>query len=321
MRSVNVERKARRPIRGQAVRASTRGKRELPEVQPGSARKRGNNGIVANLAERIAPFFRRPIFTLCGIVLGLVLIGVLLASGVIGRGFHALGRGLNTVTADAGFGISEIHITGNRRTPYRQILEVLDMQPGQSIFSADLWGAQQRLASLDWIASAEIHRRYPDAIFVTLVEKRPFALWQPPSNTNGDAHGDVPIVVVERNGRVITSREVDNFRRLPKLVGAGAPEAAADLVDAVQTHRAIAARIAAYARVSGRRWNLILDDGVTVELPESGWQKELDSLEHLIIDNGILERDVTEIDLRSPTHYFFLLKGGEKKDVQRGKET
>lgn len=317
MRSVTVERKPRPPVRGQAARPTTRAKRELPDVQPGSARKGGRAGIVANLAGRVAPFFRRPMFTLCGIVLGLVLIGALFASGVIGRGFHAIGRGLDTVTADAGFGISEIHITGNRRTPYRQILEVLGMQPGQSIFAADLWSAQARLASLDWIASAEIHRRYPDAIFVTLVEKRPFALWQPPA----DAHGDAPIVVVERNGKVITSRDVEKFRRLPKLVGAGAPETAADLVDAVQTHRAIAARIAAYARVSQRRWNLILDDGVTVELPESGWQKELDSLEHLIIDNGILERDVTEIDLRSPTHYFFLLKSGEKKDVERGKET
>jgi len=47
----------------------------------------------------------------------------------------------------------------------------------------------------------------------------------------------------------------------------------------------------------------------------------LDALEHLIIDNAILERDLTEIDLRSPTHYFFLLKSGEKKDVERGKET
>ena len=136
-----------------------------------------------------------------------------------------------------------------------------------------------------------------------------------------DAHGDAPIVVVERNGKVITARDVEKFRRLPKLVGDGAPLAAADLVDAVQAHRAIAARIAAYARVSDRRWNLILDDGVTVELPESGWQKELDALEHLIIDNAILERDLTEIDLRSPTHYFFLLKSGEKKDVERGKET
>ena len=53
--------------------------------------------------------------------------------------------------------------------------------------------------------------------------------------------------MVERNGRLITSHDVEKFRRLPKLVGAGAPEAAADLVDAVATHRAVAARIAAYA--------------------------------------------------------------------------
>ena len=46
-------------------------------------------------------------------------------------------------------------------------------------------------------------------------------------------------------------------------------------------------------------------------------QKELDALEHLIIDGGILERDITQIDLRSPTHYFFLLKNGEKKDAAR----
>jgi cell division protein FtsQ len=317
MRSVNVERKSRRPVRGQSMRPSGRAKREWPDVQPGSARKGGKAGVFANVGARLAPAFRRPMFTLCGIVVIFVLIAALFASGVIGRSFRAIGRGLDTITADAGFGISEIHITGNGRTPYRQILEVLDMQPGQSIFAADLWSAQARLASLDWIASAEIHRRYPDAIFVTLVEKRPFALWQPPADT----HGNTPIVVVERNGKVITSREVEKFRHLPKLVGAGAPQAAADLVDSVQAHRAVAARIAAYSRVSDRRWNLILDDGVTVQLPESGWQKQLDALEHLIIDSGILERDVTEIDLRSPTHFFFLLKSGEKKDVERGKET
>jgi cell division protein FtsQ len=149
------------------------------------------------------------------------------------------------------------------------------------------------------------------------VEKRPFALWQMPPND----HGDGAIAVVDRSGAVITTREVEKFRRLPKLVGAGAPPVAPELVDAVQAHRAVAARIAAYSRVSERRWNLILDDGVTVQLPETGWPKELDALEHLIIDAGILERDVTEIDLRAPNHFFFLLKNGEKKDVERGKET
>ena len=315
MRSVTAERKSRTKAR--VPRSTARGNRELPAVQPGTSRRGKAPGLLARLKARLSLFVRRPMMAMCGLLLVLVLLGALFASGVIGRSVHAAGRGIDTVTADAGFGISEIHISGNRRTPYNQVLEVLGMQPGQSIFSADLWRARDRLAHLDWIASAEIHRRYPDAIFVTLVEKRPFALWQPPA----DAKGEAPILLVERNGRPITSHDVEKFRRLPKLIGAGAPQAAADLVDAVQTHRAIAARIAAYARQSERRWNLILDDGVVVQLPEIGWRKELDALEHLIIDGGILERDVTQIDLRSPTHYFFLLKNGEKKDAERGKET
>jgi cell division protein FtsQ len=317
MRSVTVERKSRSKSRAQASRSTTRGSRELPVVQPGTARRGKATGLLARLKARLSLFVRRPMMAMCGLLVILVLLGALLASGVIGRGVHAVGSGAAMVSADAGFGISEIHITGNRRTPYKQVLEVLGMKPGQSIFSADLWSARERLGRLDWIASAEIHRRYPDAIFVSLVEKRPFALWQPPA----DAKGEAPILVVERNGRPITSHDVEKFRRLPKLVGAGAPQAAADLVDAVAAHRAVAARIAAYARQSERRWNLILDDGVVVQLPEIGWQKQLDALEHLIIDSGVLERDITEIDLRSPTHYFFLLKNGEKKDAERGKET
>ena len=317
MRSLSLDRKSRAKPRTQSARPAGRGGRDLPSVQPGSARRGSDSSLRERVAARLSLFTNRPMMALSGLLLVLVLLGALFASGVIGRTYHAIGRSIDGVIADAGFGISEIHITGNRRTPYPQVLEVLGMKPGQSIFGADLWSARSRLAHLEWIASAEIHRRYPDAIFVTLVEKRPFALWQAPV----DAKGEAPIYIVERNGSLITRNEVEKFRRLPKLVGAGAPQAAADLVDAVAAHRAISARIAAYQRISKRRWNLILDDGVVVQLPESGWQKQLDALEHLIIDGSILERDVTQIDLRSPTHYFFLLKNGEKKDAVRGKET
>jgi cell division protein FtsQ len=305
-----IERKARGPLRATRAAQGARAKHNLPKVQPGAARGRAEDSRAKGL-------LRRPIITLCGVVLALVLLVALLASGMVGRAVRGIGHGVNAVVADAGFGISEIHITGNRRTPYNSVLEALGMKPGESIFAADLWEAQSRLKHLDWIASAEVHRRYPDAIFVTLVEKRPFALWQLPPNARGEA----PIAVVERNGAPITTRDVEKFRRLPKLLGADAAANAADLVDAVQGKRVLAARVAAYSYQSSRRWNLLLDDGVTVQLPEQGWQKQLDALEHLIIDNGILERDISEIDLRSPTQYFFILKSGEKKDVERGKET
>ena len=160
MRSVNVERKSRAKARTQTVRpAAAKGRRDLPAVQPGSVRRDKDTGAMGRVAARLSLFVRRPMMALCGLLMVLVLLAVLLASGIVGRGVHAVGRGFALITADAGFGISEIHITGNRRTPYRQVLEVLGMKPGQSIFSADLWSARGRLARLDWIAS-EIGRAH-----------------------------------------------------------------------------------------------------------------------------------------------------------------
>ena len=74
-------------------------------------------------------------------------------------------------------------------------------------------------------------------------------------------------------------------------------------------------------RVSARRWNLILDDGVVVKLPEEGWQDQLDALEHLIVDKSVLERDIIEIDLRSADNYFFVLRGGQQQHETRGNKT
>jgi len=316
MRSVNVERKPRDNPRVRAVRKPARPVRDTPSK--GSGRRGGEReGIFAALMGRVWQLFRRPVLLLSlGVVL-FALIAALFASGVIGRTIHSVNETVDAVIADAGFGISEIHLAGNSRVPPETILAALGMKPGESIFAAKLGQARNRIMALDWVASADVVRRYPDSIFVTIVEKRPFALWQSPALDNGRG----AVAIVERAGGVITTQGVEKFARLPKLVGAGAPEAAADLVDAVMTHRAVAARVAAYEYVSRRRWNLILNDGVVVKLPEAGWQKELDALEHLIVDAGVLERDITEIDLRSPTQFFFVLRSGEKKDVQRGKET
>jgi len=313
MRSVKVERQPRENARARATRKPARPVRDAaaPSRKRGS-RDNGQGGALKGVLAATLGLFRRPVLLMS---LGLVLfaaIAALFVSGAVGRAIHGTGDAVGSVVADAGFGISEIHLAGNSRVPPETILAALGMRPGESIFGAKLRDARARILALDWVASADVVRRYPDSLFVTIVEKRPFALWRSPEGR---------VAVVERAGGVITTQGVEKFARLPKLLGAGAPEAAAAVIDAVTAHRAVAARVAAYEFVSQRRWNLILNDGVVVKLPEADWAKELGALEHLIVDAGVLERDVTEIDLRSPTQYFFVLRGGEKKDVQRGKET
>lgn len=253
---------------------------------------------------------RRPVLIATLVLAALTMIAAVIASGVIGRTIDAGERGLGVLSAEAGFGISNVHLVGAQRTSPQLVLTTLGFHLGQSIFGADVHAARDRLLSLDWIKSADVRRRYPDDITVTVVEKKPFALW---SDSSGH------IWVIERDGALITDQGYEQFSKLPRFVGMGAPKGAAEMVDALPGHRAVLARLKGMQRVGERRWNLVLDNGVVVQLPEKGWKKELNTLESLIVDKGILERDVTQIDLRSPTTYFFLLKSGNKTQVQRGK--
>ena len=308
MRSVKIDRKNSQP-RPKAGRGSARASRAAPaQAKPFGRRKQP--GALRRAWRRIAGWFafRRPMLIMTGVLIVLAVVAALFAGGTVGRTVHAVNDATASTIEDAGFGISQVHIVGNARTPGEQVAAALGFQPGQSIFDADIQTARLKLKKLDWVAEADVRRRYPDDIYVRIVEKLPFALWQA---------GDGKLWVVERDGGLITTDGIEQFHGLPLLAGAGGASAA-DIVDAVAAHRAVSARIRAYRRMSERRWDLILDDGVVVQLPETGWQRELDTLEQLIIDKGILERDVAVIDLRSPERYFLTLKSGEKKTEKRG---
>ena len=117
MRSVNVERKSRGSARVSRA-APARTSRERASVQPGSARRDGGPGRFARLLSYVAPrlaasFTNRPMMALCGVLTVLVLLAALFASGVIGRSVRAVNTAIDTTVANAGFGISEIHITGD----------------------------------------------------------------------------------------------------------------------------------------------------------------------------------------------------------------
>jgi cell division protein FtsQ len=308
---VRAER-AQRGARSTQPTRKARGGKRTPVQRASAGRGKPQPGLLSRIGAGWSRWFafRRPMLFLGLGFVAFAFLAALLVSGVIGRSVRQAKAGTDAVLADAGFGISQIHLSGNNRVPPETLLAALGYNPGESIFSVDLRAARERLMAIDWVADADVQRRYPDSISVHIVEKLPFALWKAPDG----------VTVVERSGKPITRNGVEAFAQLPHLAGDGAPEQAADIVDAVALHRAVAARVRIYQYVSARRWNLILDGGVVVQLPDTGWQKQLDTLERLIVDKGILERNISEIDLRSPSQYFFLLKSGQSKNIDRGRE-
>lgn len=306
MRPVTGERKPRKSSRGGPQgRSSARAVRAKSSSQNVYRRGRLRDDPLGRLFSVLRGWFSfsRPMLSLCAGLLVFVLVASLFAGGYLGRAMRNFHHGVDAATDEAGFGIQDIRIAGNTRTPAATIAAALGLEKGQSIFDVDLLAARRRLMALDWIDDAEVRRRYPDSISVKVVEKVPFALWRSPDG----------LYVIDRAGGIITSRNLPAFAKFPKLVGPGANHGA-EIVDAIASHRVLAARVSVMERIGERRWNLVLDDGVTVKLPEKDWEKQLGALEHLIIDKGVLERDISEIDLRSPTHYFFVLKTAPKKD-------
>jgi cell division protein FtsQ len=309
VRPVNQERKSIK-ARGKAGRAPARG--IARPAQPPYGRR---SGVRNDLLSRFFRFLRRllearrPVLWLTLATVALTGIAVLFAGGFVGRTVHRTDSAAGALVSGAGFGVAQVHLAGNLHTSADAVMAALGFRHGQAIFDVDLRAARARLLQLPWVADAEVKRRYPDDISVRIVERVPYARWH---SSNG-------LYVVERNGRPITGEGADSFLRLPLLVGEGAPAAAEPFVEAVERRRAIAARVEAYQLQSGRRWNLLLNGEVTVKLPETGWQKQLADLERLIVDKHILDADIREIDLRSPTHYFFVRRTiGADKDKKAG---
>jgi len=267
-------------------------------------RQKASDGIKQWLS-RFVP--RRPVLLLsCSLAVIAIAAGVWRGS-YIGAAADAADRSIERGLAARGFAVRRVSLSGEERTAGDAAYEALAIQPGDGMFEVDPRAARARLLELPWVGDAEVRRIFPDQVFVRLIEKRPFALWSSAGS----------LWVVERSGAIITSADRTAFPHLPLLLGEGAPDAAPPIIDAIGKQRAIVARLEALERVGDRRWDIHLAGGVVVRLPEDGWEGQLSDLETLIVEKGVLERDVDVIDLRYPDNYVFKLRNGDSRPVPR----
>ncbi len=90
------------------------------------------------------------------------------------------------------------------------------------------------------------------------------------------------------------------FGDLPLVVGAGAPEAATALLDALAAQPTLKPRVMAAVRVGERRWNLRMKNGTDVMLPEGADAPALARLAELQAADALLDRPLAVVDMRLP---------------------
>jgi len=170
------------------------------------------------------------------------------------------------------------------------ILAALNVKAGDSLLGIDLQASRQRLEAIDWVASATVERRLPDTLYVTLKERRAVAIWQ-----SGDEY-----TLIDRDGRTVrASRMPPGAETLLLLGGAGAPEHVGELL-LLAYEPAVVRQLRAAVWVGQRRWNLILNNGVEIWLPEEDAVAALKQLAKLDAQHKLLSREFGIVDLRLP---------------------
>ncbi|MBM3523584.1 MAG: FtsQ-type POTRA domain-containing protein [Alphaproteobacteria bacterium] len=192
-------------------------------------------------------------------------------------------------TARAGLGVTEILVSGRRNTPEAHVIAAVDVRLGTPLLTFDPGAAKRELERLPWVKSADVERHFPGSVVVRLVEREPLALWQ--------SRGS--FLVVDGSGEEISGVDPGLFRHLPMVVGEDAPRHARALLALLGTEPDLLKRVTAAVRMAGRRWDLLLDNDIRVQLPEHETGQAWTKLAAAERKERLLDRNVTQIDLRA----------------------
>ncbi|AGB71647.1 cell division protein FtsQ/DivIB [Rhizobium tropici] len=209
-------------------------------------------------------------------------------------GFYGMSVGGHTqavaeaTTSAAGFAIEDVKVSGNDETSEIEILQLLGLDGTTSLVALNADAARQKIANLPWVQDVEVRKVYPKAVEVKLKERKAYAIWQ---------HGS-ELSLIEKDGSVIAPLRDNKFAKLPLFVGRDAETAAASIDDQFAKWPEIRSHVKAFVRVAGRRWDLYLDNGVIIKLPEDNIDDALARLTKLDKDQNLLQRDIAAVDLR-----------------------
>lgn len=209
----------------------------------------------------------------------------------IGYGIVIGGHGRivsDALLSAAGFGIEAVKLSGQSEINEFQILEALEIHEGSSLALFDADTARERLNQMAWVKNASVMKLYPSTLQVRIEEKVPYALWQ---------RGDL-VSIVNESGEVITDQVDGRYANLLLVVNHGAQRRAAEINTALAKVPELRPRVRAAFLISERRWDLQLENGISVRLPVENVDAALADLVKMDEESALLSRDIVAIDMR-----------------------
>ncbi|MCB1537711.1 MAG: FtsQ-type POTRA domain-containing protein [Rhodospirillales bacterium] len=225
-----------------------------------------------------------------------------LAKGyVVAAGQWAESR-IVAASADMGLRIDKVTVDGMRYVDPATLRRAIGVETGDALLGVDIAEARVRLVAIPWVRDAHLRRVWPDTLIVALDERVPAAI-------QGDAPGGP--AVIDGTGVVLTHDDPARFGKLLMVAGAGAGPLAGALISLLNGQPELAVRVTRAALVSGRRWDLTLDNGTVLRLPDDDPGLALARAAQAQTEDHVFDQGYSGIDLRQKDR--IILEGAPAK--------
>ena len=181
-----------------------------------------------------------------------------------------------------------VHVEGTfRHVSAEEIRAQLAPLLKVGFFGIDAPSLRITIEGMPWIRRADIRRRWPDAIVVTVEEQEPLARWHDGRLMNGA-------------GELFDTGSVDNFEALPVLAGPAGREV--EVFEAWQSCSEVLLSAGILIRSitmdERRAWSLVLDDGAEIALGRKAMETRVRRLARIYARLMDIEPPPTAVDLR-----------------------
>jgi len=186
------------------------------------------------------------------------------------------------------FCIKKIVFDGNDRVSDILLLKASGLRYKSNIFAVSLDEVKRKLENVAWVKSVVVRRKLLDTIYVRIVERVPIAILQ----------SQHKLYLIDANGTILENDGIGDFNNLPIVIGEGAEKEADKLLACLDKFPKIRKQLVFAVRVGKRRWNIKINRGITVKLPEKGLMYALGILSEISDANSFFNDDISVIDLR-----------------------
>ena len=223
---------------------------------------------------------------------GLFVLAILLVALIALEIPAKIGRAAGEAVGDAGFRVRSVTVQGTERMNPGPVYRIALDSRTTALPLVDVAGIRDKLLGFGWVKDARVSRRYPDTLVIDIVERDPAALWQ---------HGQ-RLSLIDAEGHVLDQVPVTRMPDLPLLMGAGANSNAQGLDRLLSRAPTIKAQLVSASWIGQRRWDLAVQTGEVIALPE-GEVAAADALAKFAEKDkaaGLLGRGIERFDLRIP---------------------